>query len=66
MPEDVSAERVQIIAAAARIPLDPSSPQRIANSARHTAARFAAEEIALPLEAEPATFAAVARQDSAR
>jgi hypothetical protein len=63
MPDEITAQRVATIAAAARVPLDPSSPERIALGIAGAAKRFAAENIALPLEVEPSSFAAVARQD---
>lgn len=66
MPEDVSAERIAAVAAAARVPLEAASAQRIANATAPTIRRFAAEGLALPMEAEPASFALVARQDAAR
>ncbi len=63
MPDEVSAQRVATIAAAARVPLAPGSAERIANGVAGAATRFAAENIALPMEVEPATYAAIARQD---
>jgi hypothetical protein len=64
MPDKITAERVAANAAAARIPLAPGSAERIANGVSGAAQRFAAENIALPMELEPATYAAIARQDA--
>jgi hypothetical protein len=62
MPEDVTPERVAAIATAARVPLDETAATRVARAVNPTVTRFTAEEIALPLEVEPATFAVVARR----
>ena len=64
MPDDVTPERVTTIAAAARVPLAPESPPRIARATTPTVTRFAAENLALELETEPATFVAVQRKDA--
>ena len=66
MPDDISADRVSAIAAAARVPLAPSDAERIARAVAPTAARFARAKIELSLETEPATFAAVQRQEIGR
>jgi hypothetical protein len=62
MPDEVTPGRVAAIAAAARVPLEQTSAARVANAVNPTVTRFAAQQIALPLEVEPATYAAVARQ----
>ena len=61
---DVSPERVSALAAAARIPLTPDAPARIARAVTPTVTRFAAEGIALEMETEPASFVAVQRKDA--
>jgi len=66
MPDDISPDRVTDIATAARLPLTPIDADRIAHAVAPTAARFAAAKIDLPLEAEPASFAAVQRREIGR
>jgi hypothetical protein len=63
MPEDITAEQVAMMAAAGRVTLGPESSARVARAVGPTAARFAAERVALPLEVEPATFTAIARRE---
>ena len=58
MPE-ITAERVQIIAAAARVPLSPASTERVASAIAPAVKRLSEANLALPLEVEPATFMAV-------
>ena len=65
MPE-VTPERVVALAAAARVPLTDDAPARIARAVTPTVARYAAEDIALPLETEPASFLVVQQKDAAR
>jgi hypothetical protein len=64
MPEEVTSERIVTLAAAARVPLAPESPARIARATTPTVTRFAAENLALEMETEPATFIAVQRKDA--
>ena len=66
MPDDISPDRVIDIATAAGIPLTPVDAERIARAVAPTAARFAAAKIDLPLETEPASFAAVQRREIGR
>ena len=66
MPDDISTDRVSAIASAARVPLVSSDAARIARAVAPTAARFARAKIELSLETEPATFAAVQRQEIGR
>ena len=66
MPDDISADRVSAIASAARVPLVSSDAARIARAVAPTAARFARAKIDLSPETEPATFAAVQRQEIGR
>jgi hypothetical protein len=61
MPAEVPSERVQAIAAAARVPLEPPSAARVARAVSPTVARVAAAEVAYPFETEPASFVAVQR-----
>jgi hypothetical protein len=63
MPHDVTAERVRIMAAAARVPLADESAARIAHAVTPTVTRFAKENLSIPFEVEPSTFAVVQRQD---
>jgi hypothetical protein len=63
---DAAAERVAALAAAARVPLAEGAAARIAGATAPTIARYAAENIALPLETEPASFLVVQLRDSAR
>jgi hypothetical protein len=64
MPKEVSPERVLTNAAAARIPLPRDAAARIARAVTTPVTRFAAANIALDMEVEPATFVVVQRKDS--
>jgi hypothetical protein len=66
MPDDISAERIAALAAAARVPLAADGPARIARAVTPTVARFAAENIAMPLETEPSSFTVVQLKDAGR
>jgi hypothetical protein len=66
MPDDISPERITVIAAAARLPLRPDAPARIAGAVAPVITRFAAENIAMPMETEPSTFVAVQHKDAKR
>jgi hypothetical protein len=66
MPDPISPERVVQIAAAARVPLPPGAAERVARAIAVPVARFATGDAAVPFEAEPATFLAVAHADAAR
>ena len=66
MPDDVSPERVAAIAAAARVPICREWPARIARAVTPTVARYAAENIAIPLETEPSSFLVVQHKDAGR
>jgi hypothetical protein len=63
---DVSPERIAALAAAARVPLSEDGPARIARAVAPTVTRYAAENLAIPLETEPSSFIVVQRRDSAR
>jgi hypothetical protein len=63
MPDEVDADRILTLAAAARVPLAADSAARIARAVTPTVARFAAEKLALALETEPSTFVVVQRRE---
>ena len=63
---DVSPERVAALAAAARVPLAEGASARIAGAVTPTVVRYAAENMALPLETEPSSFNVVQHRDAAR
>ncbi|MDB5601628.1 MAG: hypothetical protein JWN71_3672 [Xanthobacteraceae bacterium] len=63
MPYEVTAERIRIMAAAARVQLADESAARIAHAVTPTVARFAKENLSIPFETEPSTFTVVQRQD---
>ncbi len=66
MPDPVSPERIAALAAAARVPLGEGAAARIAGAVTPTVTRYTAENIALPLETEPASFIVVQMKDAAR
>ena len=66
MPDDVKPERIAALAAAARVPLSDDAPARIARAVTPTVTRYAAENIAIPLETEPSSFVVVQQRDAAR
>jgi hypothetical protein len=59
MPDDVAAERIATLAAAARVPLDAASAARIARAVTPTVTRLANEVVDFPFETEPSSFVAV-------
>jgi hypothetical protein len=63
---DVTPERIQMMAAAARIAVADDGPARIARAVGPTVARYAAENIAMALETEPASFLVVQCKDAPR
>ena len=63
---DVSPERIAALAAAARVPIPEVAPERIARAVTPTVTRYAAENIAMPLETEPSSFLVVQHKDAAR
>ena len=63
---DVSPDRIAALAAAARIPLAEDAPARIARAVTPTVTRYAAENIAIPLETEPSSFIVAQLKDSGR
>ena len=66
MPDDVSPERIATLATAARVSLGNDGAARIARAVTPMLTRFAAAEIAMPLETEPSTFVAVQHKDAGR
>jgi len=66
MPDDVSPERVVALAAAARVSLGGDAAARVARAVTPMLTRFAAGNIAMPLETEPSTFVAVQHKDAGR
>ena len=65
MPDEISSDRVLANGRAARVPLKPEDAARIARAVANVAARFAAAEIELALETEPASFLVVQRREIA-
>ena len=63
---DVSPERIAALAAAARVPISEQGPERIARAVTPTVTRYAAENIAIPLETEPSSFLVVQYKDASR
>jgi hypothetical protein len=66
MPDEVAAERIATMAAAARVPLEPASAARVARAVTPTVTRLAHEPVDFPFETEPATFVAVQQQERNR
>jgi len=66
MPDEVAAERVAAIAAAARVPLEPASAARVARAVSPAVARLTTEPVDFPFETEPASFVAVQQQERNR
>ena len=66
MPDEVKPERIAALAAAARVPLADVGPERIARAVSPTVTRYAAENIAIPLETEPSSFLVVQHRDAGR
>ena len=63
MSDEVSPDRVAVIAAAARVPIKPDSCARVARAVTPTVTRFAALGPAIEFEVEPSSFAATAHQE---
>jgi hypothetical protein len=63
---DAATERVAALAAAARVPLADGAAARIAGATAPTIARYAAENVAMPLETEPSSFLVVQHKDADR
>lgn len=63
---DISPDRVATIAVAARIPLAEGRAARIAAAVGPLVARYAAGDIAMPLETEPSSYLLVQHKDADR
>ena len=63
---DAATQRVAVLAAAARVPLADGAAARIAGATAPTIARYAAENVAMPLETEPSSFLVVQHKDAGR
>ena len=63
---EVTAERVAMMAAAARVPLPEGAAARVAKALAPVAARMAEEDIEIAFETEPATYEMVARRGANR
>jgi hypothetical protein len=63
MSDEITGARVEMLAAAARVPLPEGSAARIANAVAPTIARLADAQLDLSLETEPSTFVVVARRE---
>ncbi len=62
MTDRVTPERITILAAAARVPIQDGGAVRIAKGVAPTVTRLDAMNLQLPLEIEPASFVAIARK----
>jgi hypothetical protein len=63
MPDEVTAERITVMAAAGRVPLEPATCARVARTVGPTVRRFADAGLALAFEVEPSSFTAIARRE---
>jgi hypothetical protein len=66
MANELTAERVAILAAAARVQLDAATAGRVARAVSPMVGRFSAPDIVVPFEVEPATFVVVQHRDARR
>lgn len=66
MPDDISTERIATLATAARVSLGSDGAARVARAVTPMLTRFAAGDIAMPLETEPSSFVAVQHKDAGR
>jgi len=66
MANELTTERVAILAAAARVQLDAATAARVARAVSPTVGRFSAPDIVVPFEVEPATFVVVQHRDARR
>jgi len=62
MSERVTAERVKVFAAAARVPIQDDAATRAARAVDPTVRRMDELDLHLQLETEPASFVAIARK----
>ncbi len=63
---DVSPGRIAAIAAAARIPIEPGTPERVAGAVSMPVNRLSEANLVLPMEVEPSTFMAVQQKEIRR
>ena len=66
MSDEVTADRVAVIAAATRVPIKPDSCARVARAVTPAVTRFAALGPAIEFETEPSSFAAIAHQETGK
>jgi hypothetical protein len=66
MTDDPLPECIRNMAEAARVPLRPDAPPRIARATASVKTRFAAENLAIPLEVEPVTFVVEQSKETGR
>ena len=66
MSDLITPARVAAIATGSRIDVADGTPQRVADAANPTFARFAAAEIVVPFELEPASFLIAQRRGAGR
>jgi len=66
MANELTAEGVAILAAAAGVHLDTATAARVARAVSPTVGRFLAPDIVVPFEIEPATFVVVQHRDARR
>jgi hypothetical protein len=66
MEHEAMAQRIETLAAAARIPLQKDASARIANAVSGALSRFHQAQLKLPLEIEPASFLVMQRMDVER
>jgi hypothetical protein len=63
MADESTPDRIRLNAEGARVALGAETPARIARAVAPVFARFTAERLSLPLEAEPSTFVVVQRAE---
>jgi hypothetical protein len=66
MSDLITPARVAAIAAGSRFAIAPEAPKRVADAATPTFTRYAAAGIAVPFEAEPASFVVVQGRETGR
>jgi hypothetical protein len=66
MPDPVTAERIAAIAAAAGVPVDTATADRVARALAPTVARLADVRRGLAFELEPSTFTVVQQRELKR
>jgi hypothetical protein len=65
MANELTAERVAVLAAAARVHLDTATAARVARTVSPTVGQFPTPDV-VPFEIEPATFVVVQHRDARR